>query len=97
MYELTQVMRQKGDARFAELLNKMREGYRNAADYALLATREVPAGDDVPHLFAFHEPREVHNSRIMHAFPGNVVLLNAIDVPMGHTSLAEKTAMLAKA
>ena len=39
MFELTEIMRQKDDAQFAELLNRIREGKHTEEDLSLLKTR----------------------------------------------------------
>lgn len=51
MYELTKIMRQKGDKDFAELLNRLREGKHNADDiivFKMHVTEDDAELSDIP-------------------------------------------------
>ena len=41
MFELTEIMRQKDDTPFAELLNRVREGNQTEKDFAVLKSRSI--------------------------------------------------------
>ena len=70
MVELTQIMRQKGDQRFAELLNRMRVGKLDTEDMELLATRQHPVRLDIPYLFTMNRPKDQHNDLVYYASDG---------------------------
>ena len=46
MFELTEIMRQRDDASFAELLNCIREGKHTEEDIRVLKTRAISAEDE---------------------------------------------------
>ena len=65
--ELTEVMRQKEDAEFAELLNRVRKAEHTEADIDLLRTCEIDKTDpvyksDVLHIFKLNVDKNAHNS-----------------------------------
>jgi hypothetical protein len=97
MYELTEIMRQKGDARFAELLNRMREGLVTEADIALLSTRNVEAPIEVPSLFAYHEPKNTHNHMVMQQHVGQELHLHALHKIVARMLPQEKATLLERA
>ena len=45
MFELTEIMRQKEDAPFAELLNRIREGNHTEEDLTVLKSRSISLKD----------------------------------------------------
>ena len=66
MVELTEVMRQKGDCVFIDLLNNIRIGCLTEADEELLKSRFIEITDenfphDAVHLFAENAPANQHN------------------------------------
>ena len=69
MYELTQIMRQKDDQKYAELLNRLREGNQTQADVDELTKRIIPATDPVypheaPHIFRTNAEVNVYNEGV---------------------------------
>ena len=65
--ELTQIMRQKEDSEFAELLNRVRKAEHTEADIDLLRTCEIDKTDpiyksDVLHIFKLNVDKNAHNS-----------------------------------
>ncbi|XP_061196745.1 uncharacterized protein LOC133205019 [Saccostrea echinata] len=66
MYELTEIMRQKEDKDFAELLNRLREGLQSDDDVRMLCSRQdcLDKGqnpDKLPHLFTTNVKVNDHN------------------------------------
>ena len=71
MFELTEIMRQKDDQTFAELLNRVREGNQTEDDIALLKSRSVSRNTerymslkDYQHLFPCNEDVDSHNDAV---------------------------------
>ncbi|KAJ8048374.1 ATP-dependent DNA helicase PIF1 [Holothuria leucospilota] len=66
-FELTEIMRQKDDQQFAQLLNRLREGKQTQEDLALLKTRQVPP-ESIPshatHLFQTNAKVNAHNEQM---------------------------------
>ena len=65
--ELTEVMRQKGDDTFIDLLNNVRKAFINYQDEKPLKSRFIQNNDvdyptDVLHIFAENRPADKHNS-----------------------------------
>ena len=77
LFELTEIMRQKDDKEFAELLNCLREGKHSKDDIALLKQRFLnvrPKEDNYPfnitHLFTTNAPVHAHNN-VLYTFSKN--------------------------
>ena len=78
MMELTEIMRQKDDHKFAEQLNRLREARHSDEDISNILTRQLPPhvehnqqlSDDerydifLPHLFFQNETVERHNDKV---------------------------------
>ena len=71
MFELTENMRQKDDAQFAELLNRIREGKHTDQDLRLLKTRTISSESaryqtlkNELHLFPCNAAVDAHNTDI---------------------------------
>ena len=69
MYELTEIMRQKDDKTWAELLNRLREDNLYPSDITLLKTRLISPNDahypyDAPHAFPLREEVRQYNNLI---------------------------------
>ena len=65
LYELTEIMRQKGDAKFCKALNNLAEGCLDDDDFILLKSREITDDSLIPsnaiHLFLTNEDFQKHN------------------------------------
>ena len=77
LFELTEIVRQKDDKEFAELLNRLREGKHSKDDIALLKQRFLnvrPEEDNYPfnitHLFTTNAPVHAHNN-VLYTFSKN--------------------------
>ena len=68
LFELTEVMRQKGDAAFCKALNNMSEGCMDEEDIALIKTRQVASDNQPPqnaiHLFATNNECAIYNAEV---------------------------------
>jgi hypothetical protein len=68
LYELTEIMRQRGEAAFCKALNNMSEGCMDAEDIALIKSREITSTNQPPpnaiHLFATNNDCAVHNAKV---------------------------------
>ena len=87
MFELSEVMRQREDKDFAEILNRIREGKHTEADTAVLKERIVnltPQHPDYPmnstHLFSTNMAVDQHNHDIFHKSTNEKVKIKAIDI-----------------
>ncbi|KAJ8050592.1 ATP-dependent DNA helicase PIF1 [Holothuria leucospilota] len=92
-FELTQIMRQKDDQAFAQLLNRLREGNQTSDDIAVLETRqfsvhEVPK--EATHLFQTNDQVNAHNNKMFHLLKTAKVQSPAIDIVTGDVSKAIK-------
>ncbi len=95
-FELTQVMRQKDDQPFCELLNRLREGnhtrrdIKTIKDNCELSQHVNPAEYmNVPHFYFKNADRNIHNKKVVQARQGKQVSVKAIDF-CTQTNLPEK-------
>lgn len=72
MFELTEIMRQKGDRDFAEILNRLREGVQTDNDMSVLKKRQkglinkqTVDYDTIPHLFTTNAEVNSHNLELI--------------------------------
>ena len=84
MYELVDIMRQKEDHEFAQLLNRLRLNEMTEEDKNKLQTRVVDRhSDDYPkdalHLFAENLGVDNHNEKILNQMPGEKVVIPCHD------------------
>ena len=93
MFELSEVMRQREDKDFAEILNCIKEGKHTKADIELLKTRILnlsPQHPDYPvnstHLFSTNMAVDQHNHDIFHKSTNEKVTIKAIDIVLGDLS-----------
>ena len=92
MAELTEVMRQKGDTIFIDLLNKVRVGNIDTHVESLLQSRFVsttatnyPA--NAMHIWAENMPVYLHNENMLERLSERLHVINAIDsIPKNVTS-----------
>ena len=93
MFELSEVMRQREDKDFAEILNRIREGKHTEADIEVLKKRILnlsPQHADYPinstHLFSTNMAVDQHNHDIFHKSTNEKVEIKAIDIILGDLS-----------
>ena len=82
--ELTQIMRQKDDAVFAQLLNRVRTATCSKDDIALLRSREIsPDMKNYPidtlHVYSTHKLVNEHNSKMLSKIHETIHTVKAID------------------
>lgn len=94
MFELTEIMRQKGDRDFAEILNILREGVQTDNDMSVLKKRQkglinkqTVDYDTIPHLFTTNAEVNSHNMEAYsNASSENKCHISAIDYVTGDVS-----------
>ena len=93
MFELPQVMRQREDEDFAEILNRIREGKHTENDIRVLKERIFTLTSEHPeypitstHLFSTNMAVDEHNHEIFHKSTNEKVQVKAIDIVLGDLS-----------
>ena len=93
MFELSEVMRQREDKDFAEILNRIREGKHTEADIEVLKKRILnlsPQHANYPinstHLFSTNMAVDQHNHDIFHKSTNEKVEIKANDIVFGDLS-----------
>jgi len=92
--ELTEVMRQKGDDIFIDLLNKVRTGNVDENAVNILKERFIEPNDDsypidALHIFAENYPANNHNEAMLNKLSEPVINIMAIDEMPQHFNLQE--------
>ena len=92
--ELTQIMRQKDDKRFAELLNRVRTNSCTEEDIKLLKSRIISAdSSDYPfeslHVYTTWKNVNKYNAKMMNKLQGTVYTLKSIDTKIDTNSGVE--------
>ena len=82
--ELTEIQRQKGDTKFADLLNRLRIGEQTDDDIHLLKTRQVyKSSDDYPfnsiHMFTYNRLKNQHNDEMLRKLKSKHFCFTAVD------------------
>lgn len=105
LFELTQIMRQKDDKQFAQLLNRLREGKHTKDDIVTLKQRclhnmisEVNNLNpkNITHLFTTNVSVNAHNNNIYTSSNTHRAQIKAIDIVIGDISDELKKQMKAK-
>ena len=90
MFELNEVMRQRDNKSFAELLNRLREGKQTESDILKLKERVIQEDInnplDAPHLFIQNAKVDEFNIRAHNAAKGKKFRINAQDSVIGANS-----------
>ena len=93
LFELTDIMRQKDDKQFAELLNRLREGKHSDHDINCLKRRllhTVPGNENYPmettHLFTTNASVNAHNNSMYAKCENDKCQIKAIDIVVGDIS-----------
>jgi len=83
MFELKEIMRQKNDERFAQLLSRVRLGNMTENDIILLKSREASNSslnnDTRLHLYSTNKFVDLHNDKVLNSLSGPLRTLEAID------------------
>ena len=103
MFELTEIMRQKDDAEFAQLLNRIREGKQTAGDIKVLSSRRIPPDHadyqtlkNELHLFPCNAAVDSHNSNVYESVTTEKVEIKCKDSVLGEDSREVKENILGK-
>ena len=91
LFELTQIMRQKDDQQFAELLNRLRIGCHTKEDVDLLQQQVVAVNDIryhalAQHFFRYRADVKLHNQNIFHQVNSEKITVTAQDTIGGDTT-----------
>ena len=86
LHELTEIMRQKDDLSFANMLGRIRTGKYNENDIRMLKSREIKITDpsypkDALHVFAFNKDVNAHNMNMLNELAKHEdhIILAAVD------------------
>ncbi|KAJ8048298.1 ATP-dependent DNA helicase PIF1 [Holothuria leucospilota] len=82
VHELTQIMRQKDDQEFAELLNRLREGNQTQIDIQELQkclTNQAHLNNSIIHLYPTNALVDTHNSHIFKDSKKEKIIIQAVD------------------
>ena len=101
MFELTEIMRQKDDRMFAELLNRIREGNQTEEDLTMLKSRSMSFQDskyhdlkNQLHLFPCNAAVDTHNEDMFNNVVTEKVKIECFDVVLGEDSEEVKQIIL---
>ena len=91
MIELTEIMRQKDDKPFTEILNRFRTGTQTEADIQCIQSRSITHSDsnyphDALHIWAENKPVDEYNATRLNQIPAQQYTLTAIDQYPQHVS-----------
>ena len=93
LFELTEIMRQKDDKEFAQLLNRLREGNHSENDISILKQRLLnvrPEQDNYPmnmtHLFTTNASVDAHNNALYTLSKAEKAQIKAVDIIVGDIS-----------
>ena len=93
MFELTEIMRQKDDKDFAELLNRLREGKQTQDDITVLKSRVLKSKPGEPnypasltHVFSTNVLVNTHNEAVFNLSQSAKAQIDAIDIVIGDIS-----------
>ena len=102
MFELTEIMRQKDDAPFAEILNRIREGRQTEKDICILNSRSVSSKTadyhrlrNELHLFPCNAAVDAHNKDIYEGVTSQKAEIKCSDTVLGEDSKDVKKQILA--
>ena len=101
IFELDEIMRQKDDTEFAQLLNRIREGNHTEDDIATLEARSVKVEDpnyvslkQELHLFPCNIAVDTHNANMFESAVTEKVEIKCIDTVLGEESADVKQKIL---
>ena len=101
MIELTEIMRQKDDKPFTEILNRFRTGTQTEADIQCIQSRSITHSDsnyphDALHIWAENKPVDEYNATRLNQIPAQQYTLTAVDQYPQHVSKQEFDRVLAR-
>ena len=90
MFELTEIMRQKDDITFAEMLNRIREGKNTENDLIMLKSRSISLEDseyqglkNELHLFPCNAAVDTHNTNMFESVQTEKADIECVDTVLG--------------
>lgn len=95
LFELDEVMRQKDDLAFAQLLNRLRHNQMTNEDVDVIEKSNIAENSpnyphNAPHLFTMNIKVDEYNSKLIEQRPGEKVIVKAVDsVLHDHTKLVK--------
>ncbi|XP_071138424.1 uncharacterized protein [Mytilus edulis] len=98
-HELTEIMRQKDDLEFAQLLNRLRQNQQTENDFAVLNTRTVSISDptyrtNATHLFVENALVDNFNLQYISKLSSQKVKVKSVDTVCGDLPASVKTKLL---
>ena len=102
VFELSQIMRQKDDMPFANLLNRLRKAKHTADDISMLKSRLISKETSlllstIPHFFPTKDSTHMYNEQIFHQSPETSLTITAIDSTPTDISANMQMSLLAAA
>ena len=101
MFELTEIMRQKDDVQFAELLNRIREGKQTREDIDVLQSRSISVESkeyqrlkNELHLFPCNAEVDAHNRNVYNSVTTLKSEINCADAVLGEDSQGIKDKLI---
>ena len=99
MHELTEIMRQKDDMEFAQLLNRLRENNLTNNDLSVLDSRIVNSSEPhypstATHLFTNNNSVDKHNKKVIDGLNTQKVTVRAFDVVQADVSSEVKRKLI---
>ena len=101
MFELTEIMRQKNDTQFAELLNRIREGRQTQGDINVLISRNISPEStqylelkNILHLFPCNISVDAHNMDVYERATSQKAEIKCTDTVLGEDSNEVKEKIL---
>lgn len=84
LFELDEVMRQKDDLAFAQLLNRLRHNQMTNEDIDVIEKCNIAENSpnyphNAPHLFTMNIKVDEYNSKLIEQRPGEKVIVKAVD------------------
>ena len=91
IFELTEVMRQRGDAEFIDLLNNVRTGDSQPCDMRLLKSRVIKPQSsnylqNFLHIFAENSSAKINNLEMLYSIEGNIFTKPQRPISKEHSS-----------
>ena len=102
IFELTQIMRQKDDDEWKQVLSRIRVCNHTAGDIKLIMTRKISEEEslmmvDIPHVFPTRDGVAEFNEAVLQRIPGKITIVTAIDSPPTDISSTMQKLVLAAA
>ncbi|XP_062584589.1 uncharacterized protein LOC134246276, partial [Saccostrea cucullata] len=99
LFELDEVMRQKDDLEFAQLLNRLRHNEMTSEDLdiihrCIIAENSPNYPHNAPHLFTMNAKVDEYNNKLIEQLPGEKVIVKAVDSVLQDHSKSVKDRLL---